>query len=139
MALVGESHACIACVGRIHGDPTDIRAGSGACGRVLEGDRGLVCTGGSSGELARCRGRSGVMEEDSWVIGDPHLANDAFDGLGFNRGEAFRRASLSWPKEPLGHPDRPLSLSFKNELMWLFRIVMRLSFEYFQNVRNGNW
>ena len=144
--FAGESHDRFACAGESHGQSgtsMSFRGGPGGSARARESQCGFVCAGGLHGELTRIRAGSGVVEEDSPMIGGPHLANDACVAFVFDKKDAFRCASSSLPEEPLGHPDRPLSLfisfSFKNELILLLGIVLRLSFGYFRNVRNGNW
>ena len=100
----------------------------------------LVFAGGSHGELACVRDCSDVAVEGGWATSDARFVNDALFGLSSDRGDAFRRASSLWPKEPLGQPDSPLSLffCFKNELIDS-KILLRLSFGLLREVPNAKW
>ena len=95
-----------------------VRDGLGGAARARESQDGFVYAGGSHGEPTRARDCSGVAAEDGWATANPHLSSNVFVVLVFIRKDAFRRALLSWPKGPLGQSNRPLSLSFKNELIW---------------------
>ena len=139
---MGESHDGFACAGESHGEsgvPMSLRDGLGGAARARESQDGFGCIGGSHGVPARVRECSIVAAEGGSATGDARLANEAFVGLYFVGGNAFRRTSSPWPKEPLGQSNWPLSLSFEYELVWLFRILLRLSFEYFRDDPNVKW